>query len=68
MVEVISQRENYLKNLKDSTRKFWLKVVEMYNDNISPTVIASKFTNPRTGKPYSRQHIHAIIKKIREET
>ena len=65
-MKVISQREIYLDNLKKEARIFWAKVVEDYNAGVKPEDIAQKYINPRTNKPYSRQHIHAIIKKMRE--
>lgn len=60
------QREKYLAQLREGVMPFWNKVVEQYNQGISPKKIAKMHTNPKTGKPYSRQHIHLIIKKMRE--
>jgi hypothetical protein len=65
-MKIIRQRESYLENLKRTTRKFWVKVVADYNAGIPVPEIASKYTNPKTNRPYSRQHIHAILKKMSE--
>ena len=65
-MKVINQREIYLKKLKEETRSFWLKVVEDYNSGMKPDDIAKKYINKRTGKPYSRPHIHSIIKQMRD--
>lgn len=66
-MKVINQRELYLEQLKLKSRKFWRKVVELYNQGTPVPEIAKKFINPRTGKPYSRQHIHAILKYMRDK-
>lgn len=65
-MQVINQREIYLENLKLQSRKFWRKIVADYNAGIPVPEIARKYTNPRTGKPYSRAHIHAVLKYMRE--
>lgn len=66
-MEIINQRKAYLENRKRQTRKFWVKVVNDYNSGISAADIAAKYTNPRTGKSYSRQHIHMIIRFMRSQ-
>ena len=67
MIKIIDQRKQYLENLKKETREFWLNVVADYNGGMNAKEIAAKYINPRTQRPYSRQHIHAIIRKMREK-
>lgn len=66
-MKVISQRKQYLDQLKRETRKFWVQVVEDYNDGVPVPEISQKYVNKRTGKPYSRQQIYKIIKAMRDD-
>lgn len=45
---------------------FWLQVAQEYNDGIPPEEIAEKHINPKTGKPYTREHIYWILKRVKE--
>lgn len=67
-MQIKSQRQIYLDNLKAKTREFGLKIIEDYNAGMPVPQIAQKYTNPKTGKPYSAGRIHAIIKQMREES
>lgn len=51
---------------KKEAREFWLRVATDYNAGMTPKEIAERYTNPNTGKPYTREHIHWILKKLRE--
>jgi len=66
-MQIKSQRQTYLDNLKAKTREFGLKIVEDYNAGTPVPKIAQKYTNPKTGKPYSAGRIHAIIKEMRDQ-
>jgi hypothetical protein len=44
---------------------FWVKVATDYNAGMTAEKIASRYTNPRTGKNYTRQHVYLILRKIK---
>jgi hypothetical protein len=44
---------------------FYLRVVTDINAGLTPIQIAARYTNPITGKPYTRQHIYWIIRKLK---
>lgn len=44
----------------------WVKIAADFNNGISASKIAPRYTNPETGKPYSRSHIYYILRKLRE--
>lgn len=67
MTNITPQREAYLANLRSQARQFWRQVVDDYNAGISPTEIAKRYINPKTGRNYHRTTIHDIIKRVREE-
>lgn len=66
-MEIINQRQEYLNKRKSVTKEFWLRIVKDYNSGLSATDISAKYINKRTGKPYSRQHIHMIIRLMRSQ-
>lgn len=66
-MKVISQRKLYLKRLKEKTRELGLKIVADYNAGVPVDEIAAKYKNPKTGRPYSRQRIYAIIRQMRSD-
>ena len=58
--------EHYAQRTK-LAKKIWVKMYRLYTEqNMDPRDIAKKFRNKRTGKPYSREHVYACIKRVRE--
>ena len=53
-------------NRKKMALSFWFRVASLYNDGVSAGEIAKRFTNPRTEKHYTRQHIYLILRKLRQ--
>jgi hypothetical protein len=45
--------------------EFWFSVLKDYHEGLSAQKIAKKYTNPRTNKAYTRQHIFWILKQIK---
>ncbi|MFA5768331.1 MAG: hypothetical protein WC871_02185 [Bacteroidales bacterium] len=43
---------------------FWLQVAADYNAGMSAAQIADRYVNPKTGQPYTRQHIYWILRKV----
>lgn len=64
-MKVINQRKAYLEGLRQKTIELGKKVVADYNKGIPVDEFRQKYINPRTGKPYSRQRIYAIISQMR---
>jgi len=58
------QMQGHSKVKKESV-KFWFKVLGDYHEGLSADEIALKYTNPKIGKPYTRQHIYWILRQIR---
>ena len=54
------------RKVKAEAFEFWLKVGTDYLGGATPTEISRKYINPKTGKHYSRQHIHWIINRLNE--
>lgn len=50
---------------KKQAKDFWLRVATDYNGGLSASKIAKRYTNPRTGKPYTREHVYFILKRIK---
>ena len=50
---------------KREASEFWLKVATDINAGMTPDEIAGRYTNPKTGKPYTRQHIYWVIRQIK---
>ena len=65
-MKIKSQRKKYLAEMRANVMPFWTKVVEQYNDGVPAREIAKMYINSKTGKPYSRQHIHSIVQTMRE--
>lgn len=55
----------HTKRTKES-RDMWHRVATDYNGGLSATAIAKRYTNPKTGKPYTREHIYFILRKLSE--
>lgn len=71
MTKIINQRESYLAELHAKSEAFAKVVVAEYNGDettvaLSAAQIAAKHINPKTGKPYSRQHIHKILNRVKK--
>jgi len=66
-MKVVSRRKIYLNELRKA-RNFWPKVVELNNQGMKAEEIAQQFTNPKTGKHYSRGHIFRILRIMRKES
>lgn len=56
---------NHTKRKKEAM-DLWLRVATDYNNGLSATKIAKRYTNPKTGKPYTREHIYFILRKLSE--
>jgi len=65
-IKVIDQRKLYIANRKRRSQEFQRKVLMDYNTGLSAGEIASRYVNPQTGKPYTRQYIHMIIRTMRD--
>jgi len=50
---------------KKQAQIFWEMVLADYNAGMTAQEIARRYRNPYTGKYYSRQHIHWILKKYK---
>lgn len=46
------------------TDDFWLNVATDINAGFTPDEIKERYTNPKTGKPYTREHIYWVIREI----
>lgn len=46
------------------TKAFWIKIVTDINAGMTPDQIAERYINPKTHKPYTREHIYWVIRKI----
>lgn len=57
-------KQNYTKR-KTEAREFWVRVATDYRGGMTPTEIAARYVNPKTGKNYTREHIHWVLNKIR---
>lgn len=44
----------------------WVKIAEDFNNGVPAAKIAPRYTNPTTGKAYSRSHVYYILRKLRE--
>lgn len=42
----------------------WLRVATDFNAGMPAKDIAKRYTNPKTGKTYTREHIYWILKKL----
>lgn len=45
--------------------ELWVKVATDYNAGFSPEQIRHRYTNPKTGKPYSRGYIYWVLNKVK---
>jgi hypothetical protein len=45
--------------------ELWVKVATDYNAGMSPEQIRNRYTNPKTGKPYTRGYIYWVLNKIK---
>jgi hypothetical protein len=45
--------------------QFWLKVATDLNAGFTPDEIAERYTNPKTGKKYTREHIYWVIRQLK---
>ena len=50
---------------KKEATDFWLRVATDYNSGFTPEEIAERYTNPRSGKPYSVKHIYWVLRQIK---
>lgn len=50
---------------KKQARDFWIRVATDFNGGIPASKIAKRYTNPKTGKPYTREHIYYILKQVK---
>lgn len=46
----------------------WLRIATDFNAGMSAKDIASRYTNPITKRPYTREHIYLVLRKIKTET
>jgi len=49
---------------KKEAMDFWLRVAADNNNGIPAEKIAKRYTNPKTQKPYTREHIYFILRKL----
>jgi hypothetical protein len=42
----------------------WRKFGIDYMNGLTPTSISKKYINPKTGKHYSRQHVHWVLNQL----
>ena len=64
-MEIKYYRKEYLQRRKAIAKEFWAEVVRLFNSGKTAKDIAAMFTNPNTGKPYTREHIYWILKQAR---
>lgn len=58
-------KQNHIKR-KTEAREFWVRVATDYRAGMTPTEIAQRYINPKTNKPYTREHIHWVLNQIRK--
>ena len=46
----------------------WIKMLELSRAGVKPRDIAQRFTNSQTGKPYTREHVYFVLRKIKTMT
>lgn len=61
-MEIKYQKHN---KRKQKAVSFWLQVAADYNNGMTAQQIAQKYTNPLTQRPYTRQHVYLILRKVR---
>ncbi len=44
----------------------WLRMATDYNGGMSAADIARRYTNPQTGKQYTREHVYLVLKKLQK--
>jgi len=52
--------------IKEEARDFWLRVAADLRSGLTVAQIAKRYTNPKTGRHYSREHIYWIIRQIKQ--
>jgi len=52
---------------KRKASDLWLRVGTDYNGGMPAREIAKRYTNPKTGKHYTREHIYWILNKLKTE-
>ncbi len=50
---------------KKEASDFWLRIATDINAGLTPDEIAGRYTNPKTNKPYTRQHIYWVIRQLK---
>lgn len=53
------------KRRTEHAMELWVKVATDYNAGMSPEQIRHRYTNPKTGKAYSRGYIYWVLKKVK---
>lgn len=51
---------------KQAFSDFMLRVATDINGEFTPEDIAKRYINPKTNKPYTREHIYWVIRQINE--
>jgi hypothetical protein len=54
------------KNKRTRLLPTWIKIATDYNAALSIDEIRKRNPNPKTGKPYSRVHIHKILRELKK--
>lgn len=50
---------------KERAKDVWMKIAEEYNTGkYTAGQIAKHYTNPQTGKPYSRGYVYWVLKQV----
>lgn len=59
----------YWKKRHDDSREFWSRIATDLNAGLTPRQIyeSNKYMNPRTGKPYTREHLYWVAKQVRNK-
>lgn len=51
---------------RKATSEFWLRVATDLNAGMTPDEIAGRYINPKTEKPYTREHIYWVIRQLKK--
>lgn len=46
----------------------WVKMLTLSRAGVKPRDIARRFINEQTGKPYTREHVYLVLRKMKTMT
>ena len=53
---------------KKEAINIWIKMLTLSQSGVKPRDIAERFVNEQTGKPYTREHVYLVLRKMRTLT